>query len=86
MLVPASVTSEPQYAEKIKAADQMLIDFHLEDMRVCTGIQRGLHATGYQRGRLSHLDMPVWLIQRYLAARARGTYPTLDRPAAAAQR
>jgi hypothetical protein len=86
MLVPTSVTSEPQYAEKIKAADQMLIDFHLEDMRVCTGIQRGLHATGYQRGRLSHLDMPVWLIQRYLAARARGTYPTLDRPAAAAQR
>lgn len=86
MLVPASLAAEPDYAAKIAAADQMLIDFHLEDMRVCTGIQRGLHATGYQRGRLSHLDMPVWLIQRYLAARARGTFPTLDRPAAPAQR
>ena len=86
MLVPARLAAEPDYAAKIAAADQMLIDFHLEDMRVCTGIQRGLHATGYQRGRLSHLDMPVWLIQRYLAARARGTFPTLDRPAAPAQR
>ncbi len=44
------------------------------------------HATGCQRGRLSHLEMPIWLIQRYLAARARGTYPTHDRPPAPGQR
>jgi hypothetical protein len=49
-------------------------------------VQRGFHARGYQRGRLSHLEMPIWLFQRYLAARARGTYPTMDRPAAPAQK
>jgi hypothetical protein len=30
--------------------------------------------------------MPIWLFQRYLAARARGTWPTLDRVPAPAQR
>jgi hypothetical protein len=30
--------------------------------------------------------MSVWLFQRYLAARARGTWPTLDRPAAHGQK
>jgi hypothetical protein len=29
--------------------------------------------------------MSVWLIQRYLAARSRGTWLTMDRPAAASQ-
>jgi hypothetical protein len=27
------------------------------------------------RGRLSHLEEPIWLIQRYLAARVAGAYP-----------
>jgi hypothetical protein len=30
--------------------------------------------------------MSVWLVQRYLAARIRGTWPTLDQPAAPGQR
>jgi hypothetical protein len=34
---------------------------------------------------LSPLEMPVWLIQRYLAARGRSTFPTLDLPAAPGQ-
>ena len=53
---------------------------------MCVGVQRGYYSSGYQRGRLSHLEMSIWLFQRYLAARARGTWPTLDRPAAPAQR
>jgi phenylpropionate dioxygenase-like ring-hydroxylating dioxygenase large terminal subunit len=68
-----------------KAAKQM-IDFHLEDMEVCTAVQRGLYAAGWQPGRLSHLEMPVWLFHRYLAARIRGVWPTDDRAPALSQR
>jgi hypothetical protein len=55
-------------------------------MQVCTAMQRGLRSAAYRRGRLSHLEMPVWLIQRYLAARGRETWPTRDLPPAAGQR
>jgi phenylpropionate dioxygenase-like ring-hydroxylating dioxygenase large terminal subunit len=85
-LVPEAATADPKYAKKLAATERMLVEFHLEDMEVCTAVQRGFYATGYQRGRLSHLEMPIWLIQRYLAARGRGTYPGIDRPAAPAQK
>ncbi len=85
-LVNDSAMADPEYDRKLALADKMLVDFHLEDMEVCTAVQRGFYASGYQRGRLSHLEMPIWLFQRYLAARARGTYPTLDRPAALSQK
>jgi phenylpropionate dioxygenase-like ring-hydroxylating dioxygenase large terminal subunit len=62
-----------------------LLAFHLEDMEVCTAVQRGLYARGWQPGRLSHLEMPVWLFHRYLAARVRGTWPTDDHPPAPGQ-
>ncbi len=85
-LVPPHAAVDPQYEQKMKAAEKMLVEFHMEDMEVCTAVQRGFYARGYQVGRLSHLEMPIWLIQRYLAARARGTYPATDTPAAPAQR
>jgi phenylpropionate dioxygenase-like ring-hydroxylating dioxygenase large terminal subunit len=85
-LVNKTALADPRYEEKFAVAEKMLIEFHLEDMEVCTAVQRGFYATGYQRGRLSHLEMPIWLIQRYLAARARGTYPGIDRQAAPGQR
>ena len=86
ILVPRKTQRHPEFPKMLESETQMLIDFHLEDMEVCTAVQRGLYSFGYQRGRLSHLEMSVWLIHRYLAARARGTWPTLDRPAAPSQR
>jgi phenylpropionate dioxygenase-like ring-hydroxylating dioxygenase large terminal subunit len=86
ILVPAETTNHPDFARMFEGEVKMLVDFHLEDIEVCTAVQRGLYAAGCQRGRLSHLEMSVWLFQRYLAARARGTWPTLDRPAAPSQR
>jgi hypothetical protein len=86
ILVPAETTNHPDFARMLESEVKMLVDFHLEDIEVCTAVQRGLYAAGCQRGRLSHLEMSVWLFQRYLAARARGTWPTLDRPAAPSQR
>jgi len=86
MLVNEDALADADYEAKMEVANKMLVDFHLEDMEVCAAVQRGFYAKGYQRGRLSHLEMPIWLIQRYIAARSRGTYPTSDRPAAPSQR
>ena len=85
ILVPALTLEHPEYESMKEKGNQAAINFHLEDMEVCMAVQRGLYTSGYQRGRLSHLEMSIWLIQRFLAARARGTWPTLDRPAAPAQ-
>jgi phenylpropionate dioxygenase-like ring-hydroxylating dioxygenase large terminal subunit len=72
--------------EKLRAnVMDSLVAFHLEDMEVCTGVQRGLYSSAWRPGPLSHLEMPVWLFYRYLAARTRGVWPTDDRPAAPSQ-
>ncbi|MEM1294749.1 MAG: aromatic ring-hydroxylating dioxygenase subunit alpha [Verrucomicrobiota bacterium] len=86
VLVPKSTVEHPDYEKMYERAITDAVGFHLEDMEVLSAVQRSLHSHGFQRGRLSHLEMSVWLIQRYLAARSRGTYPTLDRPAAPSQR
>jgi hypothetical protein len=59
----------------LESETKLMRDFHLEDMMVNTAVQRGLNSSKAVRGRLSHLEEPVWLIQRYLAARAQGLYP-----------
>jgi phenylpropionate dioxygenase-like ring-hydroxylating dioxygenase large terminal subunit len=63
------------YAATVDTEAEALRAFHLEDMLVNTAVQRGLNSRAAVRGRLSHLEEPIWLIQRYLAARAAGTYP-----------
>ena len=85
-LVPKSTKDDPKFKEWIKRGEEEAVWFHLEDMEVLSAVQRGFYSSGNQRGRLSHLEMSVWQLQRYRAARARGTYPTLDRPAAPAQK
>jgi hypothetical protein len=85
-LVPRDVAARENFSALREKAVDSLVQFHLEDMEVCTAVQRGLYASGWQTGRLSHLEMPVWLFQRYLAARIRGVWPTEDRPAAPSQR
>jgi phenylpropionate dioxygenase-like ring-hydroxylating dioxygenase large terminal subunit len=85
VMVPPSTLEHPDYAEMRKEGVKMAVDFHLEDMHACINVQKGFHSAAYKRGRLSHLEMPIWLIQRYLAARSRGSWPTVDRPAAEGQ-
>ncbi|GAA5482673.1 aromatic ring-hydroxylating oxygenase subunit alpha [Haloferula sargassicola] len=86
VLVPKSTIGHPDFGKMLDRATAEAVAFHLEDMEVVAAVQRSLHASGYQRGRLSHLEMPIWLMQRYLAARARGTWPGLDHPPAPSQR
>jgi phenylpropionate dioxygenase-like ring-hydroxylating dioxygenase large terminal subunit len=85
-LVGSDVIDSPHFENLRTHATKLLTDFHLEDMEVCTGVQRGLYASGWQRGRLSHLEMPVWLFHRFLASRVRGVWPTDDQSAAESQR
>ena len=85
-LVPASTMEHPDWPGMVERETARLRDFHLEDMEVCTAVQRGFYGSGYQRGRLSYLEMSVWLIQRFLAARIRGTWPGLDSSPAPSQR
>jgi len=85
-MVSPEVAARPDFERLQPKIAESLTQFHLEDMEVCTAVQRGLYASGWQPGRLSHLEMPVWLFHRYLAARLRGVWPTDDRPAAPSQK
>lgn len=86
LLVPSETAERADFAEIMEQETQRMLEFHLEDMEVCTAVQRGLASSGWRPGRLSHLEMPVWLFHRYIAARSRGSWPTGDRPAAVSQK
>ncbi len=74
VLVSKESLEAPNYAETVETETKALIGFHQEDILVNTGVQRGLHSRKVVQGRLSHLEEPVWLVYRYLAARLNGTY------------
>jgi hypothetical protein len=67
MFVHPSATGIPDYDSVLQREIQAGIDFHLEDMVMCTATQLGLASAGYQPGRLSHLEETIWQFQRYLA-------------------
>jgi phenylpropionate dioxygenase-like ring-hydroxylating dioxygenase large terminal subunit len=77
-LVAPQAAARDNFELLCQNAAKQLVDFHLEDMEVCTAVQRGFYASGWQPGRLSHLEMTVWLFHRYLAARIRNAWPTDD--------
>jgi len=85
VLVPKSFLALPQFEKCKETASTAMVEFHKEDMDTCAAVQRGLYASGYQRGRMSHLEMPIWLFHRYLAARSKGLWPTQEMPAAPSQ-
>lgn len=75
LVLPESKQAE-NYEQCLKDAIASLRRFHLEDMEVCTAVQAGLQTSHYQSGPLSHLEMPIWLFQRYLAKRIRAACPS----------
>ncbi len=86
LLVPKETTLRADFREIMETEIARLMAFHLEDMEACTAVQRGFASRAWRPGRLSHLEMPVWLFHRYIAARARGVWPTDDRPPAPSQK
>ncbi len=67
-LVSRETLAAPGYQETLARETKMLRDFHLEDMEVNESVQRGLRSRHAKRGRLSHLEAPVWQLHRQLAA------------------
>lgn len=67
MFIHPSAKDQPDYQETLQREIQAGIDFHMEDMEMCTATQRGLASAGYAPGRLSHLEETIWQLQRYLA-------------------
>ncbi len=67
MLVSPHAESADDYTGWLARAQQEAIDFHLEDMAVCTGVQRGVKSRAYAQGALSRLEEPILRVQRYLA-------------------
>jgi phenylpropionate dioxygenase-like ring-hydroxylating dioxygenase large terminal subunit len=74
-LVRREALAAPDYQDALASETEMLREFHTEDMMMNAAVQRGLHSRKVVRGRLSHLEEPIWLIQRYIAARLQGAYP-----------
>jgi len=67
MLIHPDSQQAENYQDCLAQSIKSLNEFHLEDMEVCTAVQSGIKTSRYQPGPLSHLEMPIWLFQRYLA-------------------
>ena len=73
LLVTKEAQAHPDFEQHLAEETQALKDFHSEDIEVCTAVQRGFNSVAFQHGRLSHLEAPVFQIQRYLAERIRAS-------------
>lgn len=69
VLVRPEARALPDFQRRLDEDLELLRRFHLEDMEMCTAVQRGMRSLAYRPGRLSHLEKPLWHIQRYLARR-----------------
>jgi phenylpropionate dioxygenase-like ring-hydroxylating dioxygenase large terminal subunit len=67
MLVTRESKKAPNYQQSLQQEWDMFTRWFAEDMEICTAVQRGLGSQSYKPGPLSHLEMPIWLLQRYLA-------------------
>ena len=67
MLVAPEAMTQEDFASVKEKEIEAAVAFHMEDMEVCTATQRGMHSVGYEPGRLSHLEEPIWQFQQYLA-------------------
>jgi phenylpropionate dioxygenase-like ring-hydroxylating dioxygenase large terminal subunit len=71
ILISPESKEMPDYAQRLESEIEMLKKFHTEDMEVCEAVQKGMNSATFRSGRLSHLEMPIWHIQRYLARKIR---------------
>ncbi len=73
IMVNKEAQEHPDFEKHLEEEREGLRDFHMEDVQVCTAVQRGFNSQAFQRGRMSYLEEPVHQIQRYLATRIRET-------------
>jgi phenylpropionate dioxygenase-like ring-hydroxylating dioxygenase large terminal subunit len=75
LLIWPDSKNRPDYEQKLKQEIDLLRTFHLEDMEACVAVQKGMNSGSYRPGRLSHLEKPIWHIQRYLARKLQEAMP-----------
>ncbi len=75
MLLLPENQEDPDFAARLEEEGRLLSQFHREDMEVNIGVQRGLRSSRAVRGRLSHLEEPVWRFQRFLASQLTSARP-----------
>jgi phenylpropionate dioxygenase-like ring-hydroxylating dioxygenase large terminal subunit len=78
MLVSPQSKQMPDFEQHLAAEIEMLKNFHTEDMEVCVAVQKGMNSATFSGGRLSHLEKPIWHIQRYLARKIRESMNALS--------
>lgn len=66
LLGDASFAADASAAEEIAGIVRAI---HLEDIRMCEGVWRGLHSTYAHPGRLSHLEDSTWRFHEYLRSK-----------------
>jgi phenylpropionate dioxygenase-like ring-hydroxylating dioxygenase large terminal subunit len=71
LMVMPEAKQMPDYDQRLTAEIELLKTFHTEDMEVCVAVQKGMNSSTFRGGRLSHLEVPIWHIQRYLARKLR---------------
>ncbi len=71
IMVHPDAKKMPDFEKRLAAEVEMLKTFHMEDMEVCVAVQKGMNSSAYSSGRLSHLEVPIWHIQRYLGRKIR---------------
>jgi hypothetical protein len=62
---PASLAA-PNVEERRNELVKLICDVHREDLDVCAAVQRAVRAGVTSKGRLSHLERPLWEFYRYL--------------------
>lgn len=67
LLVTPESQELPDFDRLLDREIVALKQFHLEDVEVCTAVQRGLRSSVYTPGPLGHLEISVWQFQQYLA-------------------
>ncbi len=69
LLVTPESQELPDFDRTLEREIIALKKFHLEDVEVCTAVQRGLRSSVYSPGPLGHLEISIWQFQQYLARR-----------------
>ena len=69
ILTQPSARAWPGYGEAVAHILEAVRGIQAEDAQACLGVQRGLRSRSAATGRLSDLERPLWLFQKYLGGR-----------------
>ena len=63
--VPKDVIGKPEFEPALKVATEQYLKFRLEDVGVNNGIMAGVRSRYAERGRMCHLERPLWQFRQW---------------------